>query len=132
MAVVEAATVISRGAKRRIVAQYGGCPWISVHAVERFRERLAPGLTIAQARGRLLWLSRERMIQPTRQRLPDGCRIYTSPAEPNAKFVVREDHDGWLEVVTVLHVNDDPEPEIDGVDPDELRIAMAAQRGRKR
>lgn len=60
-----------------------------------------------------------------------GEAVWLSDDEPLAKFIVATDENGLRKVVTVLHVEDDAEPEIDGVDPEELRNAMVAQRGRR-
>lgn len=98
----------ARGQRRRLAP---GAPFgLSDHAVDQFRARVAPQLTIARC-----WVEAKilaRSAQRTEHRTPTGSEIWIATDGEAVRFVVNRDADGRRTCVTVLGPAKDMDDEV--------------------
>lgn len=83
---------------------YSGPFFISWHAAERFRERVAPGLTVTHARAEAVALARS--ARKTDMKSPRGDDIWIATDGAPVRFIVRKDPRVGLICATVLGADD--------------------------
>lgn len=86
--------------------------WATVHAVERFKERIAPGFSYNHARRELVLLAAN--ATPTKERTAGGQEIWLAGDGSGIRFVVKRDRAFPLPtIVTVLGPEEDTTVDVD-------------------